>query len=644
MVPNEKNNMVLLSPEEVSKHNSQKSCWVIYRGGVYDVTSFLHTHPGGEEILLKNAGCDISEAFDEIGHSEQAREILQKYFIGNLGDGIALDGLGGGHGNTRLIDRIKQRLFTKEDRFGLHKIFGLVCLIGFIAATWRVLQFGDRAPPFFAHPNFVNMFLLSCNFGLAMTSLMFHVPAQRYFNHIGTIEHQEQRWHSIIFSLRSISFVGWYMVEPLVVSLFPIIDSFLWMIRASILGMWHLLADVATFRYAGLNGTTIRGASVEKSEVNSLGTSLASVAQLGAILILLGFSATDPIKRAHLPDLCYLTLLPIQLLVFQLTLKRKGFLSNSVSGWLYMLELGIVAVALAPGSREMFLLALFGWLRFIFHWNKYILFVGFAILAQYFSFIINPWVAIAFNVALLALMRKQSRIQCFRTSTTVQCPIAQKTQIGEHTYHLELNVPDGYAYKMPSGRHLALHIDDKIQRFYTPISFSSDGSKFEILAKTYPNGKANAYIAARNVGDCLKFSGPYGKIFYANNKALRHGEDIISLKNKNLLCIAGGSGITPIYSILADLHTDINAELIYINRYKADVLLYEKIKNLPKNINVKYYLTKETCEEESWFDKSYYSPDRISAEIALICGPPLFCESYQKLVTKMSPSTQIFVF
>lgn len=637
-------NKILLSSEEVFKHKSPDSCWVIYKGGVYDVTSFLHSHPGGDEILLRYAGSDITEPFKEIGHSEQAEAILKKHFIGNLGEELDLENIGAGSGNSRLIDRIKQRLFTKEDRFGLHKMFGIVSLIGFVLVTLRVFQLDGVGTPFFSKPTFANLLILSGNFGLAMTSLMFHVPAKRHFTHIGTIEHQEQRFHSIIFSMRSISFVLWYMFEPILLLFFPIINAFLWVFRASILSIWHVLADLTTYKYAGLNGTTIRGAIEEKGEMNFIGTSLASIAQLGGILILLGFSATDPVSKTQLADLCYITLLPIQLIVFQLTLKRKGFLSDNVSAWLYMLELGIVALALAPGSRETFLIALYGLLRFIFQWNKYILFIAFAFLSQYFILEINPWLTLGLSILLLVLMRKKSRVQCFRTPTTVMCSIEKKTKLHENTYHLELSLPNGYAYKMPSGRHLALHIDEKTQRFYTPITYSPDGSKFEILAKTYPNGRANALIAATNVGDSLKFTGPYGDIFYAENKALRTGENIISLKNKSLLCIAGGSGITPIYSILSNLNNKISAELIYINRYKEDVLLLDKIKNFPKNIKVTYHLTKEIAEEENWFKKSHYNPKYIYADIALICGPPQFCETYKKLIIESNPLLQVFIF
>ena len=51
---------------------------------VYDVTKFLDEHPGGEKILIRNAGIDSTEEFEEIGHSSDARELLKEYLIGEL--------------------------------------------------------------------------------------------------------------------------------------------------------------------------------------------------------------------------------------------------------------------------------------------------------------------------------------------------------------------------------------------------------------------------------------------------------------------------------------------------------------------------------------------------------------------------------
>lgn len=76
------------SLKEVEKHNigkgPDKSIWLVLHDKVYDVTPFLDEHPGGEEILIENAGTDATEAFEDVGHSTDAREMMQTYYIGEL--------------------------------------------------------------------------------------------------------------------------------------------------------------------------------------------------------------------------------------------------------------------------------------------------------------------------------------------------------------------------------------------------------------------------------------------------------------------------------------------------------------------------------------------------------------------------------
>ncbi|KAK7694509.1 hypothetical protein QCA50_001695 [Cerrena zonata] len=55
-----------LTLSEVSKHNTDKSCWVIIKNKVYDVTDFLAEHPGGAKIILKYAGRDATSAYEPI--------------------------------------------------------------------------------------------------------------------------------------------------------------------------------------------------------------------------------------------------------------------------------------------------------------------------------------------------------------------------------------------------------------------------------------------------------------------------------------------------------------------------------------------------------------------------------------------------
>ena len=51
---------------------------------VYDVTNYLDDHPGGREVMIDLAGKNADELFEDIGHSHEARKIMQKYMIGEL--------------------------------------------------------------------------------------------------------------------------------------------------------------------------------------------------------------------------------------------------------------------------------------------------------------------------------------------------------------------------------------------------------------------------------------------------------------------------------------------------------------------------------------------------------------------------------
>ncbi|XP_070152118.1 cytochrome b5 isoform X2 [Polyergus mexicanus] len=74
----------LFTRAEVAKHTDSNDIWIIIHNNIYNVTPFLNEHPGGEEVLLEQAGCDASEPFEDIGHSTDARQMMESYKIGEL--------------------------------------------------------------------------------------------------------------------------------------------------------------------------------------------------------------------------------------------------------------------------------------------------------------------------------------------------------------------------------------------------------------------------------------------------------------------------------------------------------------------------------------------------------------------------------
>ena len=66
----------IITTEELEKHNKKDDIWVALHGKVYDISGF-HSHPGGYDKLLKNAGTDVSEVFDKQGHPKDAEAKLR---------------------------------------------------------------------------------------------------------------------------------------------------------------------------------------------------------------------------------------------------------------------------------------------------------------------------------------------------------------------------------------------------------------------------------------------------------------------------------------------------------------------------------------------------------------------------------------
>lgn len=70
--------------EEVAKHNTKKSCWIVLSGMVYDLTTYLKNHPGGPEIILNNAGKDCTEIFIALHPWINYKIALRVWLIGYI--------------------------------------------------------------------------------------------------------------------------------------------------------------------------------------------------------------------------------------------------------------------------------------------------------------------------------------------------------------------------------------------------------------------------------------------------------------------------------------------------------------------------------------------------------------------------------
>ncbi|MFA5023515.1 MAG: cytochrome b5 domain-containing protein [Patescibacteria group bacterium] len=79
---------VSLPLTEITKHNLTSDCWLLINNKVYNVTSYLSTHPGGAGTIIPSCGQEATQAFNtkDIGrpHSKRATAMLADYYIGDL--------------------------------------------------------------------------------------------------------------------------------------------------------------------------------------------------------------------------------------------------------------------------------------------------------------------------------------------------------------------------------------------------------------------------------------------------------------------------------------------------------------------------------------------------------------------------------
>ena len=68
---------------EIGKHDFDGDCWLIINNNVYNVTAYISSHPGGTAIL-ENCGKDATELFNAKPHSQNAKNLLETYLVGQL--------------------------------------------------------------------------------------------------------------------------------------------------------------------------------------------------------------------------------------------------------------------------------------------------------------------------------------------------------------------------------------------------------------------------------------------------------------------------------------------------------------------------------------------------------------------------------
>lgn len=145
-----------------------------------------------------------------------------------------------------------------------------------------------------------------------------------------------------------------------------------------------------------------------------------------------------------------------------------------------------------------------------------------------------------------------------------------------------------------AGQHLTIKVTIKGKTLYRTFSISSipnTDNNLTLTIKKIKGGTVTNYLAENlKVGDSLEVTAPSGQFYLIPEPA----------NQKHYVMIAGGSGITPIYSMIGAIlkfEPKSKITLLYANRTSTSIIFNEKfeqwIKQYPNQLKVKHFLSEE---------------------------------------------------
>lgn len=81
-----------LTNSEINAHNLKSDCWSIVNGNVYNLTTYVKSHPGGASVIANICGKDGSKAFVN-QHNTQGKpnKVLSSFLLGPVGASITAE-------------------------------------------------------------------------------------------------------------------------------------------------------------------------------------------------------------------------------------------------------------------------------------------------------------------------------------------------------------------------------------------------------------------------------------------------------------------------------------------------------------------------------------------------------------------------
>ena len=202
-----------------------------------------------------------------------------------------------------------KKLFTKHDRFNIHKILGILSVTSFI---YRYGYIYNRDGNLGMDGKVEDWLTMMIHIFSAITGLIFHVPKKR-INDKPMIIYEEYRLHAIVFTIRCLSVF-------IIAILFP---NAPWYVLPTVVALHHYQADRITNKYGTPGNTAVRS-TLKKLEMNVYYKHLSKFYSAYQFLAI----ASHVFINDRLADLAFNALIAIQSSAFMMTLYKKKIVTG----------------------------------------------------------------------------------------------------------------------------------------------------------------------------------------------------------------------------------------------------------------------------------------------------------------------------
>lgn len=332
---------------------------VIYKNKRYNIINYLEEHPGGKKILQRYKDKDITKVFGDIGHSDEALEIMKSYVVQTIEneENEADKNEKTNENDYSKDNRIIKKLFTQEDSMNIHKTLALLSIISYIYRYNYIIRYGS-----FGFDNkIITLLTFLIHMSLSLSSLIFDVIERKIATNPLTI-HTEYRLHAILFSVRSIviSMIGLYEIKYKYACALTSL-------------VCHILVDIVTYLY-GLPGNTAVRSFPDADKIGKSLQLLYSFYQF----IALGSHISNKLSIEE----GFNGMIAIQSSAFLMTLRKKNLIANSDYVIWYGLSLVLSTYVFMLHHNIVFfiLIGILFYIRVNYRTSKYIIWFIFTII------------------------------------------------------------------------------------------------------------------------------------------------------------------------------------------------------------------------------------------------------------------------